>query len=141
MVLDQEVLEDLQEGIGEEKGKRFFFFVQHILEKAKEELIETANKSKVTLKQEVVEELKKELATREYVDIKFQELKTEVEQVKGELKTEIEQVKGELKQDITQVRGEIKNLSLMIKLLIALSILALTLLNPNFVTLIEKVFG
>ena len=126
--------------------------MQHILEKAKEELIERANKSKIILKQEVVEELKKELATREYVDIKFQELKTEVEQVKGELKTEIEQVKGELKteieqvkgelkQDITQVRGEIKNLSLMIKLLIALSILALTLLNPNFVTLIEKVFG
>jgi len=25
MVLDQEVLEDLQEGIGEEKGKGFFF--------------------------------------------------------------------------------------------------------------------
>jgi hypothetical protein len=42
--------------------------------------------------------------------------------------------------EINQIRGEIEKNNLLLKVLIGISIFGLTLLNPTFVSLIEKIF-
>jgi hypothetical protein len=43
------------------------------------------------------------------------------------------------KAEINEVRAEIKNNNLLLKVLIGISLFALTVFNPNFVSLIEKI--
>ncbi len=63
-------------------------------------------------------ELRSELATKEFV------------------RAEINEVRAE----INEVRAEIQKNTLLLKVLIGISIFALTIFNPNFITLIEKIF-
>ena len=68
------------------------------------------------LKAELYNELRNELATKEFV------------------RAEINEVRAE----INEVRAEIKQNNLLLKILIGISMFALTIFNPNFVSLIEK---
>jgi len=45
---------------------------------------------------------------------------------------------NELRAEINELRGEIRQLALL--LLIGISLFALTIFNPNFIALIEKIF-
>jgi len=69
------------------------------------------------LKAELYNELRSELATKEFV--------------RAEVLT--------LREDITELRGEIKHINFQLKLLIGFAIFGLTLFNPSFVKLIELV--
>lgn len=69
------------------------------------------------MKAELYNELRSELATKEFV--------------RAEVLT--------LREDITELRGEIKHINFQLKLLIGFAIFGLTLFNPSFVKLIELV--
>lgn len=68
--------------------------------------------------------MRSELATKEFVRAEINEVKAEISEVRAE---------------INEVRSEIKQNNLLLKVLIGISIFALTIFNPNFVTLIEKI--
>ncbi len=77
-----------------------------------------ADDKKQVIKAELYNELRNELATKEFV------------------RAEINAVKAE----IAELRAEIKQLAFMMKLLIGVSIFGLTLFNPAFVKFIELSF-
>ena len=79
---------------------------------------------KDNLKAEIYNELRNELATKEFVRAEINEVRAEINEVKAE---------------INEVRSEIQKNNLLLKILIGISIFALTIFNPNFVTLIEKI--
>ncbi|BCD62057.1 hypothetical protein NitYY0826_C0926 [Nitratiruptor sp. YY08-26] len=70
-------------------------------------------------------ELRNELATKEFVRAEINEVRAEINEVKVE---------------INELRAEIRQNALFLKILIGISIFALTIFNPNFVALIEKIF-
>ena len=62
--------------------------------------------------------------------------------------TQKENVKAELYNELRMelatkefVRAEIKQNNLLLKVLIGISLFALTLLNPNFIDIVEKIFA
>ncbi len=61
----------------------------------------------ITLKVELKEELTKELATKQDLEMLEYRLRAEIEQVKGELKAEIEQMRGDLKAEIQKVKNDL----------------------------------
>jgi hypothetical protein len=71
-----------------------------------------------SLKAELYNELRAELATKEFV------------------RAEINGVRAE----ISDVRAEVKQNSLLLKILIGIAVFGLTLFNPAFVKLVELVF-
>jgi len=72
---------------------------------------------KETLKSELYNELREELATKEFV------------------RAEINEVRA----GISGVRAELKQNSLLLKILIGIAVFGLTLFNPAFVKLVELV--
>ena len=72
---------------------------------------------KETLKSELYNELRAELATKEFV------------------RAEI----GEVRAEISDVRAELKQNSLLLKILIGIAVFGLTLFNPAFVKLVELI--
>ena len=66
-----------------------------------------------------------ELATKEFVRAEINEVRAEISDVKAE---------------INKIKGEIKQNNLLLKVLIGISTFALTIFNPNFINLIEKIF-
>ena len=81
-------------------------FLDIIQKESQKEIIE----KKESLKAELYNELRNELATKEFV-----------------------------RAEINEVRAEIRQNNLLLKVLIGISIFALTIFNPNFVALIEKI--
>ena len=69
------------------------------------------------LKANLYNELRNELATKEFVRAEINEVRVE----------------------INEVRAEIKQNNLLLKVLIGISTFALTIFNPNFISLIEKI--
>ena len=57
----------------------------------------------------------------------------------NELRSELA-TKEFVRAEINEVRAEIQKNTLLLKVLIGISIFALTIFNPNFITLIEKIF-
>ena len=85
---------------------------------------------KETLKSEIYNELRTELATKEFV-------RAETSELKETLRAEISEAKASLKSEINELRIEVKQISLMLKVLIGLTVFGLTLFNPAFVKLVE----
>jgi len=148
MFADIQTVEKLEENLGNENAHLILGAIDEYLINTKKDIKESTK----SLKAQVYDELRQELATKEFVRAETQkirtelqevraELKTEIQKVRTELKTEIQEVKTELKTDIESLRGDFKNLSLMIKVLIGLTVFGLTLLNPNFTLIIEKIFA
>ena len=81
-------------------------FLDIIQKESQKEIIE----KKESLKAELYNELRNELATKEFV-----------------------------RAEINEVRAEIRQNNLLLKVLIGISIFALTIFNPNFVALVEKI--
>ena len=95
-------------------AKVFEDFLCEIKNKSEEQIIYKQEE----LKAKIYNDLRSELATKEFV------------------RAEINEVRAE----INEVRAEIKQNNLLLKILIGLSIFGLTLLNPTFVTILEKLF-
>jgi hypothetical protein len=76
------------------------------------------------LKSELYNELRAELATKEFVRAEISEVRAEIAEVRAE---------------IGQVRAELRQNALLLKLLMGIAVFGLTLFNPAFVKLIELV--
>ncbi len=92
--------------------------IQSIETQAKEQLAD----KKETLKSELYNELRSELATKEFVRAEISEVRVEISEVRAE---------------ISELRAEIKHNALLLKILIGVTIFGLTLFNPAFVKLVE----
>ncbi len=77
-----------------------------------------ADDKKQVIKAELYNDLRNELATKEFVRAEINELKAE----------------------INQLKAEIKHIAFMIKVLVGCAIFGLTLFNPAFVKIIEVAF-
>lgn len=78
---------------------------------------------KETLKSELYNELRAELATKEFV------------------RAEISTLRAELSAEISVVRSELKQNTLWLKILVGIAIFGLTLFNPAFVKLVELILS
>ena len=85
---------------------------------------EKAIENKQVVKAELYNELRNELATKEFVRAEINGVRTEIAEVRAE---------------IAELRAEVKQIALMLKILTGIAIFGLTLFNPAFVRLIESV--
>ena len=79
---------------------------------------------KESLKSELYNELRAELATKEFVRAEINGLRAEI---------------SELRAEINGLRGELRQNALLLKILIGIAVFGLTLFNPAFVRLVELV--
>ena len=115
--IPRELFEELVKNVGKESAEKFVNAIEKFLEIIQKESNKEIIEKKENLKAELYNELRNELATKEFV------------------RAEINEVRAE----INEVRAEIKQNGLLLKILIGISIFALTIFNPNFVTLVEKI--
>ena len=116
--LPRGLFNELVEKIGKEKAEKFASAIETFLEIIQKEASKEIENKKETIKAELYNELRNELATKEFV------------------RAEINEVRAE----INEVRAEIKQNNLLLKVLIGISLFALTIFNPNFISLVEKIF-
>lgn len=100
-----------------EKAEVFAKAIESSIQAIETQANERITHKKETLKSELYNELRAELATNEFV------------------RAEISEVRAE----IGEVRGEIKHNALLLKILIGIAVFGLTLFNPAFVKLVELV--
>ena len=123
--LPRDVYDDLISKIGKESAEKIMSAFETILDSINKKTDEQIIEKKEIVKNEVYSKLKNELATKEFVRAETNEIKAEFEGLKAEFH---------------DLRGEVKEISLLLKVLIGISTFALTIFNPNFINLIEKIF-
>ena len=116
--LPRELFEELIDSVGKESATKFANTIEKFLEIIQNESNRLITDKKESIKAEIYNDLRNELATKEFVRAEINEIRAE----------------------INEIRAEIKQNSLLLKVLIGISIFALTIFNPNFVNLIEKIF-
>jgi len=94
--------------------------IRAIEEKADERIVD----KKEAIKSELYNELRSELATKEFVRAEINEVRAEISEVRAE---------------ISEVRAELKQLGVWLKVLIGIIVFGLTLFNPAFVKLVELI--
>ena len=115
---------------------------------------------KETLRSELYNELRTELATKEFVRAEINELRAEIRSEMNELRAEFHAEIIEIRAEVSELRAEINGLrteinnvrldagslrselkqnSLLLKIQIGLIIFGLTLFNPAFVKLVELI--
>ena len=109
--LPRELFDELVKNIGKESAIKFANAIEKFLEIVQNESNRVIIEKKENIKAELYNELRNELATKEFV-----------------------------RAEINEVKAEIKQNNLLLKVLIGISIFALTIFNPNFINLIEKIF-
>ena len=100
-----------------EKAEVFAKAIESSIQAIESQADERITHKKEALKSELYNELRAELATKEFVRAEI-----------GEVHTEIGEVRAELKQN-----------ALLLKILIGITIFGLTLFNPAFVKLVELI--
>ena len=100
-----------------EKAEVFAKAIEGSIQAIENQADERITHKKETLKSELYNELRAELATKEFV------------------RAEINEVRAE----INEVRADLKQNSLLLKILIGIAVFGLTLFNPAFVKLVELV--
>jgi hypothetical protein len=100
-----------------EKAEVFARAIESSIQAIENQADERITHKKETLKSELYNELRAELATKEFV------------------RAEINEVRAE----ISEVRAELKQNSLLLKILIGIAVFGLTLFNPAFVKLVELI--
>jgi len=100
-----------------EKAEVFAKAIEGSIQAIENQADERITHKKEALKSELYNELRAELATKEFVRAEI-----------GEVRTEISGVRAELKQN-----------ALLLKILIGIAVFGLTLFNPAFVKLVELV--
>ena len=107
-----------------EKAEVFAKAIEGSIQAIENQADERITHKKETLKSELYNELRAELATKEFVRAEI-----------GEVRAEISGVRAE----ISEVRAELKQNALLLKILIGIAVFGLTLFNPAFVKLVELV--
>jgi hypothetical protein len=100
-----------------EKAEVFAKAIECSIQAIENQADERITHKKETLKSELYNELRAELATKEFV------------------RAEINEVRAE----ISEVRADLKQHSLLLKILIGIAVFGLTLFNPAFVKLVELI--
>jgi len=116
--IPRDLFDELIKNIGKESAEKFANAFEKFLNVFAKKVEENIDQKKESLKAELYNELRSELATKEFV------------------RAEINEVRAE----INEVRAEIQKNNLLLKVLIGISLFALTIFNPNFITIIEKIF-
>jgi len=98
-----------------EKAEVFAKAIEGSIQAIENQADERITHKKETLKSELYNELRAEIATKEFV------------------RAEISEVRSE----ISEVRAELKQNALLLKILIGITVFGLTLFNPAFVKLVE----
>ncbi len=98
-----------------EKAEIFAKAIEESIRAIEEKADERIVAKKETIKSELYNELRSELATKEFV------------------RAEINQLRSEF----SEVRSEIKQNALLLKILMGIAVFGLTLFNPSFVKLVE----
>jgi len=116
--LSRELFDELVNKLGKDGAEKFASAIELFLEIIHKEAEKDISQKKEEIKAELYNELRNELATKEFVRAEINEVRVE----------------------INEVRAEIQKNNLLLKVLIGISVFALTVFNPNFVNLIEKIF-
>ena len=107
-----------------EKAEVFAKAIEGSIQAIENQADERISHKKETLKSELYNELRSELATKEFVRAEISGVRTEISEVRVE---------------IGEVRAELKHNALLLKILIGITVFGLTLFNPAFVKLVELV--
>ncbi|MCX7096801.1 MAG: hypothetical protein NTV43_02720 [Methylococcales bacterium] len=105
-----------------EKAEVFAKAIEGSIQAIEHQASESITHKKEALKAELYNELRNELATKEFVRAEISEVRNEISDVRNE---------------ITEVRAELKQNTLLLKILIGIAVFGLTLFNPAFVRLTE----
>ena len=100
-----------------EKAEVFAKAIEGSIQAIENQAEERITHKKETLKSELYNELRAELATKEFVRAEISEIRAE----------------------ISEVRSELKQTTLLLKILIGITVFGLTLFNPAFIKLVELV--
>jgi hypothetical protein len=105
-----------------EKAEVFAKAIESSIQAIETQADERISQKKEALKSQLYNELRTELATKEFVRAEINELRAEM---------------SELRTEMSELRAEIKQNALLLKILIGIAIFGLTLFNPAFVKLVE----
>ena len=122
--IPRDLFNELVKKIGKESAEKFADAFERFLNIIAKEVENNITEKKQNLKAKIYNELRSELATKEFVRAEINEVRAEINEVRAE---------------INEVRAEIQKNNMLLKILIGISLFALTVFNPNFVTLIEKI--
>ncbi len=114
-----------------EKAEIFAKAIEGSIQAIENQADERITHKKEALKSELYNELRTELATKEFVRAEISEVRAEISEVRAEI--------SELRAEIRVVREELKHNALLLKILIGVAVFGLTLFNPAFVKLVEIV--
>jgi outer membrane protein TolC len=107
-----------------EKAEVFAKAIEGSIQAIENQAEERITHKKETLKSELYNELRAELATKEFVRAEISGVRAEISEVRAE---------------ISEVRSELKQTTLLLKILIGITVFGLTLFNPAFIKLVELV--
>ncbi len=122
--IPRDLFEDLIKTMGKEGAEKFVDILEKLLITIEQESKKEIEEKKENLKAQLYNELRNELATKEFVRAEINEVRAEINEVRAE---------------INDVRAQIQQNNLLLKVLIGISLFALTLFNPNFLALVEKI--
>ncbi|MDO9161690.1 MAG: hypothetical protein Q8N35_11865 [Methylococcaceae bacterium] len=104
-----------------EKAEVFAKAIEGSIQAIEHQAEERITHKKEALKAELYNELRAELATKEFV------------------RSEINELRAELRAELAELRAEVRQNALYLKILIGITVFGLTLFNPAFVKLVELI--
>ena len=107
-----------------EKAEVFAKAIESSIQAIESQADERITHKKEAIKAELYNELRTELATKEFVRAEINGVRAEISEVRAE---------------ISEIRAELKQNALLLKILIGIAVFGLTLFNPAFVKLVELV--
>jgi len=111
-----------------EKAEVFAKAIEGSIQAIEHQAEERITHKKEALKAELYNELRAELATKEFV-------RSEINELRVDFRAET----AELRAEIAELRSEVKQNALYLKILIGITVFGLTLFNPAFVKLVELI--
>jgi hypothetical protein len=116
--LPRNIFDLLLEALGDkQKTEAFARAIESSIQAIDDKAVESITEKKHQLKSELYNDLRTELATKEFVRAEISEVRTE----------------------ISEVRAEMRNMQTLQKVLIGLMVFGLTFANPAFIELIKSV--
>ena len=123
--LPRNIFDLLLEAIGDkQKTEVFARAIESSIQAIDDKAVESITEKKHQLKAELYNDLRSELATKEFVRAEISEVRAEISEVRTE---------------ISEVRAEIKAMQTWMKVLVGLMVFGLTLANPGFIELIKSI--
>lgn len=107
-----------------DKAEAFAKAIESSIQTIEDQAQDRITHKKEALKAELYNELRTELATKEFVRAEIAGVRAEIADVRAEIR---------------ELRAELNQIKLLLKVLIGIAIFGLTLFNPAFVRLVELV--